>query len=102
MYFVVYLVVHSHLHISSFNIYTIIHMKEECKADPSLCKRGGRYFLQNECFKQKVVVFLTFIIIYLIWNPKPDKDNTCTTIHFHEGDTPLRTACRPISALCTA
>jgi len=58
--------------------------------------------VQNECFKQKVVVFLTFVTIYLIWNLKPDKDNTCTTIHFHEGDTPLRTACRPISALCTA
>jgi len=58
--------------------------------------------LQNECFEQKVFVFLTFVTIYLIWNPKPDKDNTCTTIHFHEGDTPLRTACRPISALYTA
>jgi len=44
--------------------------------------------LQNECFKQKVVAFLTFVTIYLIWNPKPDKDNTCITIHFHEGDTP--------------
>jgi len=50
----------------------------------------------------KVVVFLTFVTIYLIWNPKPDKYNTCSTIHFHEGDTPLRTACRHISALCTA
>jgi len=58
--------------------------------------------LQNECFKQKVVVFLTFVTIYLIWNPKPDKDNTCTTIHFYEGDIHLRTACHPISALCTA
>jgi len=58
--------------------------------------------LQNECFKQKVVVFLTFVTLYLIWNPKPDNDNTCTTIHFHKGDIPLRTACRPISALCTA
>jgi len=27
---------------------------------------------------------------------------TRTTIHYHEGDTPLRTACRPISALRTA
>jgi len=62
--------------------------------------------LRNECFKQKfvqkIVVFLTFVTIYLIWNPEPDKDNTCTTIHFHEGDTPLRTACHPISALRTA
>ena len=48
--------------------------------------------MQNECFKQKVVVFLTFVTIYLIWNPKPDKDNTCTTMHFHEGDAPWRTA----------
>jgi len=30
------------------------------------------------------------------------RDNTCTTIHFHGGDTPLRTVCCPISALCTA
>ena len=79
-------------------------MKGECKADPSLCKRGGRHLIvfQNKCFKQKVVVFLTFVTIHLIWNLKPDKDNACTTIHFHEGDTHLRTACRPISALCTA
>ena len=58
--------------------------------------------MQNECFKQKVVVILTFVTLYLIWNPEPDKDNTCTTIHFHEGNIPLRTACHPISALCTA
>jgi len=58
--------------------------------------------LRNECFKQKVVVFMTCVTIYLIRNPKPDKDNTCTTINFHEGDTPLRTACHPISALRTA
>ena len=51
--------------------------------------------MQHECLKQKVVVFLSMVTLYLIWNPKPDKDNTCTTIHFHEGDTPLRTACRP-------
>ena len=68
-----------------------------------VCVKGeGGLFLQNECFKQKVVVFLTFVTIYLIWNPKPDQDNACTTIHFHKGDTPLRTACRPISALRTA
>ena len=24
----------------------------------------------------------------MIWNPKPYKDNTCTTIHYHAGDTP--------------
>jgi len=58
--------------------------------------------LQNKCFKQKVVVFLTFVTIYLIWNPKHDKDNTCTTINNHEGDTPLRNLCRPISAWRTA
>ena len=58
--------------------------------------------MQNKCFKQKVVVLLTFVTIYLIWNPKPDKDNTCTTIHYHEGDTPLRNVCRSISALRTA
>ena len=50
--------------------------------------------------KQKVVVFLTIVTIYLICIPKPDKDNTCTTIHSIRGDTPLRTAYRPISALC--
>ena len=53
-------------------------------------------------FKQKVVVFLTFVTIHLIWNLKPDKDNACTTIHYHERYTPLRNACRPISALRTA
>ena len=37
----------------------------------------------------KKLMFFTFVAIYLIWNPKPDKDNTCTTIHFHEGDTIL-------------
>ena len=58
--------------------------------------------MQNECFKQKVVVFLTFVTLYLILNPKPDKDNKCITIHFREGDTPLRTACRPFFALRTA
>jgi len=72
-------------------------MKEECKTVPSLCKRGGGIYI----FKQKVVVFLTFVAIYMIWNPKPDKNNTCTTIHYHDGYTPLRTACRPISALRT-
>ena len=55
--------------------------------------------MQNKCFKQKVVVFLTFVTIYLIWSLQPDKYNTCTTIHYHEGDTPLRNVCRPISAL---
>ena len=63
MYFVVYLVVgfHSHLPISSFIINTNIHMEGECKTDPSLCKRGGRLIFANECFKQKVVVFLTLL-----------------------------------------
>jgi len=100
MYFVAYLVVgfHSHLHLSSFNINTNIHMKAECKTVPNLCKRGGVIYF----FKQKIVVILTFVTIYLIWNPKPYKDNTCTTIHYHAGDTPLRTACRPISSLRTA
>ena len=116
MYFLAYLVggFHSHLHLSSFNINIIIHMKRECKTVPSLCKKGeGIYFCKLNVqamlpggflfypFKQKVVVFLTFVTIYLIWNPKPDKDNTCTTIHYHEGDTPLRNVCRPISALRT-
>jgi len=59
--------------------------------------RGGHLF-----FLQKIVVILTFVTIYLIWNPKPDKYNTYTTTHYHAGDTPLRTACRPISALRTA
>jgi len=102
MYFVVYLVVgfHSHLPLSSFNINTNIYMKGECKADPSQCKRGGGLFCKLNVLNKKLF-FLTFITIYLIWNPKPDKDNTCTTIHFHEGDIPLRTACRPIFAFCT-
>jgi len=103
MYFVAYLFVdfHSHLLLSYFNINTNIHMKGECKTDPSLYKRGGGiYVLQDKCFKQKVFVF--FVTIYFIWNPKLHKDNTCTTIHYHEGDTPLRTACRPISTLRTA
>ena len=80
-------------------------MKGECKTVPSLCKGEGPfiYFIfAKKCFKQKVFVFLTFVIIYLIWNTKPDKDNTCTTIHNHERDTPLRTAWRPFSALRTA
>jgi len=85
MYFVAYLVVgfQTHLHLSFFNINTNNYMKGECKTVPSLCKRGGQvvFFLQNECFKHKVVVFLTFVTIYLICNPKPDKDNTCTPIH---------------------
>ena len=97
MFFVAYLVVgfHSHIHLSSFNINTNIFYN-------ILDGVGGIYVLQNKCFKQNVVVFLTFFTIYLIWNPKPDKDYTCTTIHYHEGDTPLRTACRHISALRTA
>ena len=43
MYFVPYLVVgfHSHLHLSSFNIHSNIHMKGGCKTVPSMCKRGG-------------------------------------------------------------
>jgi len=45
-------------------------------------------FLQNEYFKQNVVVFLTFVTIYLILNPKPDNDNTFTTIHFHRVTPP--------------
>jgi len=57
--------------------------------------------MKEEC-KQKSVVFLTYVTIYLIWNPKPDTDNTCTTIHYHEGDTSLRYVCRPISAMRTA
>ena len=61
MYFVAYLVVsfYLHLHLSSFNINTNIHMmKGECKTVPCLCKRECQtfYFLQNECFKQNVVV----------------------------------------------
>jgi len=106
MYFVAYFVVgfHSHLHLFSLNINTNIHMKGECKTVPSMCKRWGQAFMfcKMNVLNKKVVVFLTFVTIYLIWNPKPDKDNTCTTIHFHEGDTPLRTAYRPISALCIA
>ena len=103
MYFVACLVFGSHLHLSSFNKNTYIHMKIECKTVSSLCKGEGTYIcFCKKKFKQKVVVFLTFVTIYLIWNPKPDKDNTCTTIHYHEGDTPLRTACRPISASRTA
>jgi len=45
--FFAYLVVgfHSHLHLSSFNINTNIHMKGECKTVPSLCKRGGQAFM---------------------------------------------------------
>jgi len=106
MYFLAYLVggFHSHLHLSSFNINTNIYMKGECKTVPILCKRGGGHlFLQNKCFKQNVVVVVfTFVTIYLIWNPKPDEDNTCTTIHYHKSDTPLRNVCCPISALSTA
>jgi len=45
---------------------------------------------------------MTFVTIYLIWNPKPYKDYTCTTIDYHAGDTPLHTACRLISASRTA
>ena len=65
---------------------------------------GGIYlFLQKKVLNKKLLFFLLLLqYTYLIWNPKPDKDNTCTTIHYHEGDTPLRTACRPISALRTA
>ena len=102
MYLLAYLVggFYSHLHLSSFNINTNIHMKGECKTVPSLCKRrGGIYCCKINVLNKKF--FLTFVTIYLIWNPKPDKDNTCTTIHYHEGDTPLRNACRPISALRT-
>ena len=55
--------------------------------------------MQNKCFKQNVVAFLTLFTIYLIWNPKPDKD--VITIHYHEGDIPLRTESRPILALRT-
>ena len=105
MYFLAYLVggFHSHLHISSFNINTNIPMKGASARQSQVCVKGkGHLFLQNKCFKQKNVVFLTFVTIYLIWNPKPDKDNTCTTIHYHEGDTPLRYMCCPISALRTA
>jgi len=47
---------------------------------PSLCKEEGAFiFLQTNVLNN---VFLTFVTIYLIWNPKPDKDNTCTTIHW--------------------
>ena len=53
MYFVAYLVVvfHSHLHLSSFNINTNIHMKGEWRQS-KVCEKGrsGIYFLQNECF----------------------------------------------------
>jgi len=50
MYFVAYLVVgfHSHLHLSSFNTNTNIHMKGECNTVPSLCKRGGGIFFLNK------------------------------------------------------
>jgi len=76
-------------------------MKGECKTAPGLCKTGGGiYFRQINVLNKRF--FFTFVTIYLIWNPKPDKDNTCTTIHYHEGDTPLRNACRPISGLRTA
>jgi len=55
IYFLAYLVVgfHSHLHLSSFNINTNIHMKGECKTVPSLCKRGGGIYVCKKCFKQK-------------------------------------------------
>jgi len=70
MYFVACLVLgfHSHLHLSSFNKNTNIHMKSECKTVPSLCKGEGAYicFLQKKCFKQKVVVFLTVVTINVL------------------------------------
>jgi len=63
MYFLAFLVVgfHSLLHLSSFNINTNIHMKGECKTVPSLCKEKGAFIFCQKCFKQKVVVFLTFL-----------------------------------------
>jgi len=103
MYFLAYLVggFHSHLHLSSFNINTNIHIKGECKTVPSLCKRrGGINFCKIKVLNKKF--FFTFVTIYLIWNSKPDKENACTTIYYHEGYTPLRNACRPFSALRTA
>jgi len=103
MYFLAYLVCGFHSHLSSFNINTNIHVKGEYKTVPSLCKRGGGiYFCKINVLNKKLFVFFTFVTIYFIWNPKHDKDNTCTTIHYHEGDTPLRNACRPILALQTA
>jgi len=103
MYFVVYLVVgfHSHLHLSSFNINTNIHMKGEYKADPSLYKMGKAFiFCKMNVLNKKLLFF--WLLSQYTWSGILNKDNTCTTIHFHEGDTPLRTACRPISVLCTA
>ena len=52
MYFVAYLVVgfHSHLHLSSFNLNTNIHMKGECKTVLSPCKRGGGIYYFNKKF----------------------------------------------------
>ena len=63
------------------------------------CTKHGKMYKVDIMF-----FFLNFVTIYLIWNPKPDKDNTCTctTIHFHEGDTPLCTAYRHVLASCTA
>jgi len=66
MYFVAYLVVgfHSHLHLSSFNINTIIHMKGECKSDPSLCKRGGRYWFCKMNVLNKKLLFFWLLLDY--------------------------------------
>ena len=51
MYFLAYLVCgfYSHLHLSSFNINTNIHMKGECKTKSVLKGRGAFIFLTKSC-----------------------------------------------------
>ena len=105
MYFVACLVLGSHLHLSSFNINTNINMKRECKTVPSLCKGEGAYicFCKKNVLNKKLLFFWFLLqytwygilnLIKIIHAPR--------TIHYHDDDTPLRTAFRPISALRTA
>jgi len=60
MYFVACLVLgfHSHLHLSSFNKNTNIHMKGECKTVPSLCRGEGHIVLQKYVLNKKLFFWL--------------------------------------------
>jgi len=69
MYFLAYLVCgfYSHLHLSSFNINTNIHMKGECKTVQSLCKRGGGiYFCKINVFNKKLLFF--WLLLQHTWS----------------------------------
>jgi len=76
MYFVAYLVVgfHSHLHLSSFNINTNIHMKGEYKAVPSLYKRGKAFiFCKMNVLNKKLLFF--WLLSQYTWSEILNKDN---------------------------